>query len=137
MWWGELFLWHVPPPNRLRAFALSSSTPPQGGSELLSHRTRKYDKSRNRSFINNPVKGGRGGCLYPVKGVFQQLRINPSAFPRTTETTRYPPPPLRGRRPSLSAGRRGPASCRAGFSRGTRGGTSRGRGSPGSARTCP
>ena len=32
---GEIFLWHVPPPNRPSPKGSASSTPPQGGSDLV------------------------------------------------------------------------------------------------------
>ena len=78
-WWGELFLWHVPPPNRPSPKGSVSSTPPQGGSDFLSRRTArtlkggvKFGALRLWTFTTTlcrvyfscpPVKGGQGGLV--------------------------------------------------------------------------
>ena len=66
---GGAFLWHVPPPNRLRACALSSSTPPQGGSD--SGVRLKGSNPRGKCFFNTPANASGpprriGGA--PVRG---------------------------------------------------------------------
>ena len=96
---GGSFSVACPPTNSPAGFALVSLSgfplgkpDPQGGSELLSRRTRTYNKSKNRNFINNPDKGGRGGCfssqggrpLYSLKEAF-------STIPSRSRSTRHHP----------------------------------------------
>ena len=66
--WGDMPQKKLPPPVRLRAFALSSLTPPQGGSGWLGFCKRENchlppclaldAESRNRGFFNSPFPVG-------------------------------------------------------------------------------
>ena len=61
---GSFIPWHVPPPVRFRAYALSSLTPPQGGVKTSGSST----ESRSRGFFNNPDKWGVEEMLSLTRG---------------------------------------------------------------------
>ena len=63
--WGELFLWDVPPPIRLRAYALSLSTPPQGGSEI---QKLALNQNRSTTLFLAPLTRGVGGGAFKEGG---------------------------------------------------------------------
>ena len=63
-----------PPPNRFRAYALSSSTPPQGGSDYFhSHRSDPYPESRSENFFKRP--SSKKGCLGGTAQVLGRFRL--------------------------------------------------------------
>ena len=88
---GGAFLWHVPPPIRLRAYALSSSTPPQGGSDFFSLVSCLNSQNRSTGLVQQalagacffipPCQGGVGGV--PVRGAATQYEAE-TAFSTAT-----------------------------------------------------
>ena len=85
---GGSFSVACPPTESLAGFALSSSTPPQGGSESLLCSVANFPQGGSVScsfigFFTPLTRGGRGGYLCPLtRGFFN----NPSLIPSNTHS---------------------------------------------------